>query len=480
VIPAVSPLRVLPITVPKKNGLTPDIKLGTGVTLRPYGFFKVSVVNQTASSGGATFGSNDFPQGPLLLGDTGPDGDPQFHIKARAFRAGVDFEWPDESRTLVLTGKLEVDFEGNFTDVNNRNISSNRSSEPSLRLAWVRLTAEGSAHPWFLQFGQEWSIFGSSTLMDLFETTGFGFAQGNLYERMPMVRAGIQFGSKDMKIQPEFAIALPGFGEPGLDADQRQRFGGRVGPESDQPELEARVVLQFPLFHAPGVDPAQIIVSGDHAKRTEIVPAAGLPAGPVHDAFPTGAKLSSTRNAWTVEAQVPTPWVTVSGKYYRGDDLRYYFMGQFNDIFTDLHGATPLGTGTSFSGRVIPFGLLNGAVVAATLQPIHGQGGFVQAGVPISRLLDVDPSSRHAGWTAYGTYGIDTAEDAEAAKGNGLRRTDHVSAQVRYKLNKWVTFAHEETYLRTLTATGVQKLFKGVLVDRAHAWRTEFGTIFTF
>ena len=52
--------------------------------------------------------------------------------------------------------------------------------------------------------------------MDLFETTGFGFAQGNLYERMPMFRTGIQFGKGDFKFQPEFAIALASFGESDL------------------------------------------------------------------------------------------------------------------------------------------------------------------------------------------------------------------------------------------------------------------------
>ncbi|HKP14098.1 MAG TPA: hypothetical protein VJZ91_18395, partial [Blastocatellia bacterium] len=197
VVPAVAPLRVLPITVPKKEGLIPDIKLGSGARLRPYGFFKISAAEQTASHGGRVFGSNDFPQGPLLLGDTGPDGDPQFHIKDRALRLGVDFEWPDVAKNLTLTGKLEFDFEGNFTNVNNRNISANRSSQPSLRLAWVRLDTRLGDTPVFVQFGQDWSIFGSSTLMDLFETTGFGFAQGNLYERMPMFRTGVQFGKGD-------------------------------------------------------------------------------------------------------------------------------------------------------------------------------------------------------------------------------------------------------------------------------------------
>jgi len=82
VIPAVAPLRVLPIDIPKQGGLIPDIKLGSGANMKLYGFFKASAVYDTASSGGPTFGSQDFPL-PLLLADTGPTSDPQVHIKAR-------------------------------------------------------------------------------------------------------------------------------------------------------------------------------------------------------------------------------------------------------------------------------------------------------------------------------------------------------------------------------------------------------------
>jgi hypothetical protein len=480
VVPAVAPLRVLPITIPKKEGLLPDIKLGSGARLRPYGFFKVSAVEQTASHGGRIFGSNDFPQGPLLLGDTGPDADPQFHIKNRAMRIGVDFEWPDLAKNLTLTGKLEFDFEGNFTNVNNRNISANRSSQPSLRLAWVRLDTKLGDTPFFVQFGQDWSIFGSSTLMDLFETTGFGFAQGNLYERLPMFRTGLQFGKGDFKVQPEFAIGLSSFGEPGLDADQRTRFGGRAGPESNQPELQARLVFQFPLSRAAGVAPAQIIFSADHARRAEIVDSSSLPAGPILAAFPSGVRLESARNAWTAEVQLPTPFVTVVGKYYRGGDLRYYFMGQFNDVFADLGRAVPLGTALSFAGRAIPFGTLNGRVVAARLEPVMGQGGFLQLGFPLSRIFGAEPGTRAAGWAFYLTYGVDSAFAKDAARANGLLRTDHGSAQLRYRINQWVSFVHEATYLDTRTVGGVRRLFRGVPVHVAHAWRNEFGTIFTF
>ncbi len=489
-VPAIAPLRVLPINTPKKDGLLPDIKLGSGVKLRPYGFFKASVVNQTASSGGPTFGSNDFVQGPLLLGDTGPSADGQFHIKDRALRMGVDFEWPDASPNLTLTGKLEFDFEGNFTNVNNRNISANRSSQPSLRLAWVRMDTSLADTPVFFQFGQDWSIFGSSTLMDIFETTGFGFAQGNLYERMPMFRTGVQFGKGDFKVQPEFAIALPSFGEPGLDADQRTRFGSRVGPESDRPEYQTRLVFQYPLSRAPGVVPAQFILSYDNAERAEAAQSSNIPAGPIRAAFPDGVRLTSQRNAWSAEMQLPTSWFTLIGKYYRGGDLRYYFMGQFNDVFTDLGTATSIGTAASFAGRTISFGCVGGTgptctggtIVHSNLEPVMGQGGFLQLGLPLSRIFNADPEGRagFGGWSLYFTYGVDSAFAKDARRANGLLRTDHGSVQLRYKFNKWVTFVHEETYLDTRTADGILKPFRGIPAHTAHAWRSEFGPLFTF
>jgi hypothetical protein len=483
-LPSVSPLRVLPITVPKKDNLLPDIKLFSAVRIRPYGFIKVTAVHQTASSGGL-FGADDFPF-PLLLADTGPDSDSKFHIKSRATRLGLDFEWPDVSKNMTLTGKIEFDFEGNFANVNNRNISSVRSPQPSLRLAWVRLDTRLGNVPWFMQFGQDWTIFGSSTLPDLFETTTLGIGLGNLYERVPMFRTGVQFGKKDFRFQPEFAIALPGFGEPGLNADERTRFGSRVGPESGRPEIQARVVFQFPLSRATGVVPAQIIFSYDNAERAEIVPAANLPAAStpagavIRAAFPTGVRITSQRNAWSGEVQLPTPYLTLVGKYYHGGDLRFYFGGQLNDVFTDIGRATPLGAALSQAGRAIPFGLFNGQVIAANLEPVQGQGGFLQLGLPLSKIFGARAEGRSAGWSLNLIYGMDSALAKDAVRANGLLKTSMSVVQLRYKLNRWVTFIHEETYIDTRTVGGVLKLFRGVPVHDAHAWRSEFGPIFTF
>jgi len=482
-VPAANPIRVLPITIPKREGLIPDLRLGSGAVLRPYGFIKLSAVHDTASSGGPNFGSNDFLL-PLLLADTGPTKDSQFHIKSRSSRLGVDFEWPDLSKNLTLTGKVEVDFEGDFTQVNNRNISSIRSSQLGIRLAWARLDTKLADTPFFVQFGQDWTILGSTTLPDLFEGTGLGLAMGTFYERTPQIRTGLQFGKGDFKFEPEFALVFPGFGEGGLSADQRERFGSRVGPESGQPGVQARLVFQFPLTHAAGVAPAQIVFSGGHAQRAEIVDAADLPAiAAVKAAFPTGARVTSDQNIWTAEISLPTAYLTLTSKYFRGGDMRYYFSGIFNDIFTDTSGRPVLGNGTAFSGRAIPFFQdTSGIVHAGTLQPIRGQGGFVQLGIPLSRIFGADPAGRAAGWSMYLHWGMDSAyaRDVIRTGGNGLYKTDYGTASLRYKINKYVQFVHEVSYTDSRAVSGKPKLFDGTPAHTAHSWRNEFGTIFAF
>ncbi len=125
-IAAVAPVRLLGIDTPKREGLVPDIKLGTGARLKLYGIFKTSIIHDSSSPQG-----NDFPL-PLLAADTGPNNSPEFHLRARGLRLGANFEWLDPAPKMVITGKIEFDFEGNFTRANNRNISSIRSAFDSL------------------------------------------------------------------------------------------------------------------------------------------------------------------------------------------------------------------------------------------------------------------------------------------------------------------------------------------------------------
>jgi len=553
VIPAVAPLRVLPIDVPKPGGIIPDIRLGSGASMKLYGFYKASAISETASSGGATFGSQDWPL-PLLLGDTAaatPDHNPQVHLKARAFRIGLQTEWVPKNSGFTVTGRVEGDFEGDYTDVNNRNISAVRSNQFSLRLAWMRLDHKIGDLPWFAEFGQDWTLLGSSTLPSLFENTGLGVGMGSLYQRIPQFRTGIQFHAGDLKIQPEVAMVLSAQGSSALTTDQHLRFGDAVGAQSDQPGVEGRIVFQFPLNKSwKGVAPAQLIFSGHHSRMQELIPHAKEasntvictafgspctvsiftnPAVPntgldnfqswvgssncpeasgtctLFQFFPTGVQVGNAQNIYTGEIQLPTPWVTLVAKFYRGNDMRFFFGGQLNDVYNNLGALVdPFdANGISESGRAILFGCAGAVkdpllpdttdcpgtpVQVAKLQPVGGSGGFAELSFPLSRIFHANPEGPNSGWVLHLQWGTDRANYADAQHANKLGRTDLDTASLTYRLNKWVTFVHEASYIVTFTAnkreggTIVPQLlqFGPATTRQAHNWRNEFGPIFTF
>jgi hypothetical protein len=475
------------------KGFIPDIKIGKNINIKPYGFFKASAVYDTSSPYG-----NDFPLPGFNAMPNTVDAIPEFHVKARFFRFGSNFEWLD-TPNLIVTGKVEADFEGNFSRVNNRNISAIRSNALQLRLAYGRIDWKHSDNTsFFFLAGQDWTPFGSSTLPNLFETTGLGVGFGTLYERDPQFRVGMEHNFGHFKLGPEVAIVLPAFGN--LPADlttagvvnpngegigNQLGFGERQGSDSGKPEVEARLVGQFQLDHAPGVAPAQIIVSGVHADRTVDIDAAVVPAA-FKAAFPKGAQVSSTRMAWTAEIQLPTRFFTVVAKYYNGNDLRYYFAGQIFGPFNDTTGLTGVTTAQSLDGSsTLAFGLRNGVPVIANSLPPRSQGGFVNIGIPLSRLAHADPAGRNSGWALYAHYGYDQVLARDVRReGGGREKGDMGAGTLQYKLNSWVTFVAEESLYRTratpLNATGNFPLFQGRPMREWKDFRSEFGPILTF
>lgn len=481
-VAAIAPVRLVGIDTPKREGLIPDIKLGTGARLKLYGIFKTSIIHDSSSPQG-----NDFPL-PLLASDTGPNNSPEFHIRARGLRLGANFEWLDPAPKTTITGKLEFDFEGDFPRANNRNITSIRSNQPSLRLAWVRIDRRFSENnSVFALFGQDWSPFVSSTLPNMIENTNFGgVGYGAAYTRIPQAKFGLNHrfgGSRDFRFGPEIAIVLPAFGNLPSDVANQLAFGERQGVDSQKPGIQSRAVFQWQLDKSPNVVPAQLIFSFEHAQRTAIVTAANVPVG-FRPAFPNGAEVSSNSNGYSAEFQLPTHFVTLVGKYYNGSDLRFFLAGQLLSNFNDTAGLTNTATATSIDGSsTIVFGLENGIPVVAPQRPVRAQGGFVQLGFPLSRIFDADPKGRNAGWTAYIYYGGDqaTARDVRRFGARG-GRSDLFSGNIQYKWNQWVTFAYEEGYYRTRadSRTGLLPLFRGIPSYTTHNIRSEFAAIFTF
>jgi hypothetical protein len=548
VVAAIAPIRVLPVDPPKKEGLIPDLKIGP-VRVKPYGFLKASAIYDSSQPRG-----DDFPLPGYTFGDTGPNASAEFHVKARFARIGTNFEWMDPSPKLTVTGKFEMDFEGNFTAVDNRNISSIRSSQASIRLAYGRLDyAATDTTTLFGVFGQDWTPFGSSTLPNSLETTGLGLGFGSLYERAPQMRGGFVHnfgGSRTFKWMTEVAAVLPAFGNvpsgsnlqipgtvlgnnvvnvvaptgglvvggvtipagtvigtatipqtanAGAGLVNQLGFGERQGADSARPEVEARAVLQFQLDHAPGVAPAQLIVSGVQGQRVATVlkanvPAAtvasGLPAATFRDAFPNGVQVSSDRYGIAYQAQLPTRWFTLLASYYHGADLRFFFAGQLFSFYNNTQGLTNTVTAPSIDGSAaVVFGMSNGTPTVASQRPVRTNGGFLELGLPLSRWANARPEGRNAGWTMNLHYGLDDVNASDERKLNpgGQRdKSDWAFGNLQYKLNTWVTFAFEESLYRTralpngTTGAFTGTLFRGYPSREWKDVRSEFSTMFTF
>ncbi len=532
VIAAIAPVRVFPVDPPKTGGLS-GIKVGP-LTLAPYGFIKATVVHDSSDPDG-----DDFPFPGIWLNSgnilsTGPTKDPEFHVKARATRFGMNLEWPDISKNLTLTGKIEGDFEGNFSEVDNRDVSSIRSNMPQLRLAFVRLDYHASeSTDIFFVGGQDWTLFGSGAMENILETTFNGAFWGNIYTRSPQLRVGfVQTVNKEdnVKLEGQFGIMMPSTGQIlklgtlGINGQLGQ--GEREGADSDRPEWEGRVALSFQLDKAKGVAPAQIAFAGFRARRTSIAynlsavgssaPYATLCATTNYcDTFPNGFQASSQMWGGQIVAQLPTRWFTLVGSAYKGADMRFYFGGQINSFATDVSGLTGLqgpfptldggplaaagGAVLGCSGTFTPNsdgvgGTCGGTVVVAPQRPIRGYGGFIQLGLPLSRWFNADPKGHNAGWQLSFLVGKDQVVDRDlnnpgyvgAYNGGGtaplpLLMGKAAVATLNYKVNNWCQFGFEQSVYATrgLDHAAIYNI-AGTFSNEWQDHRTEFGPIFTF
>lgn len=515
VIPAVAPLRVLQLEPAKPEGMVPDLKLGSGARVKLYGLVKASVIYDTSSPYGTDMPLPGFVAASGTTFDPGPTRSPEFHAKARFARVGANFEWPDVAGgSNVITGRFEFDFEGNFSRALNRNISTIRSNMASIRLAYGRVDHRFNENTnMFAVFGQDWTPFGSSTLPNLFETTGLGLGFGTLYERAPQFRLGVGHkigGSRNVFFQPELALVMPAYGNDPSNVADQLGYGEKQGADSGRPEVQARLVLLWQLDKAPGVAPAQLIFSGVQGNRKVMVRASDVPlcnntdavvcpdSKVFQNAFPRGAETTSDRAGWTAEVQLPTRYVTVLAKFWDGSDLRWYFVGSLDSNFTDTAGMTKVCgtdaapafcTGASNDGASsLTFGLNGaGAPVFAPQRPVRAIGGFFDLGFPLSRIFGADPAGRNAGWQINFHYAFDQAKTSDVLHlGNQRSKNDLAAATLTWKMNSLVSFILEESMYRTrianpnLADSATFPRYEGYPARQWHDIRSEFGPIFSF
>jgi len=525
VIPAVLPVRVFPVDPPKTGGLA-GIKAGP-ITPAPYGFIKATVVHDSSDPDGDDFAFPALFLNAASATNTGPTKDPEFHIKARSTRFGLNFEWPDMSKNLTVTGKIETDFEGNNTEVDNADISSFRNGQLRLRLAFVRLDWHPSENTdIFFLGGQDWTLFGSGALPNILETTGLGFFYGDIYTRSPQLRLGfIQTLNKEHNVKFEWqgGIMQPSSGQilklGSLGLPGQIGLGEREGSDSDRPEWEGRAALSFQLDPAKGVAPAQIALAGFHARRTDIALNSSAAYGTLclttnyctFNNFANGFQASSTMWGGQLAAQLPTRWFTLVASAYKGGDLRFYFGGQINSFAVDTGGLTgiqgpfptqdggPLAasapdllgcsgaftaTGPAVNG-VTP-GTCAGTAVVAPQRPIRAFGGFIQLGLPLSRWFNADPKGHNAGWQLYFDIGKDQVVHRDLNNPNfgaqlPLAMSKMGVATLYYRLNPWVQFGFEQSVYAGRGNNGeLLYTIAGVPSNEWQDHRTEFGPIFTF
>ena len=167
--------------------------------------------------------------------------------------------------------------------------------------------------------------------------------------------------------------------------------------------------------------------------------------------------------------------------------MRWFFAGQLYSFYNDTAGLTKTATVVSDDGasNVILGTDAAGQQVVAPERPVRAAGGFVQLGLPLSRIFNANPAGRNAGWSIYALYGVDQAkarDELRTTTAGGLRHESTMAiGTLNYKFNKWISFSYEQS-LYTTHANPEEKLplYRGVPSREWNDVREEAGPVFVF
>ena len=123
--------------------------------------------------------------------------------------------------------------------------------------------------------------------------------------------------------------------------------------------------------------------------------------------------------------------------------------------------------------------------MVAPERPVRAAGGFVQLGVPLSRIFNANPSGRNAGWSLYALYGVDQAKARDIAleHADGSRHESTMAVgTLNYRFDKWISFSFEQSLYTTHANPELPELplFKGYHSREWNDVREEFGPVFAF
>ena len=316
---------------------------------------------------------------------------------------------------------MEFDLEGNFSAVDNRNLSSIRSNAPSLRLAYARVDYHFDQNNTFSAlFGQDWTLFGSSTLPNILETTGLGIDFGTFTSASPDPR----------RLYPQAGFLRDHAGvlrstsrvRPGGRSSDQIGYGERQAPDSSRPNIRldssSRASWTMPrAFPPPKSSSAALRDDGPHVLAAAVptalastipelsggllqpasTPAVnrmdGMQSGSSPRAFsPSSASITAARTSSSTSPANCIPTSTTP---------RAYHTVAVSDVEATARLAQRhLRHDTPPAGRWS----------LAPQRPVRSQGGFAQLGIPLSRLFNANPAGRNAGWSIYALYGIDQAK----------------------------------------------------------------------
>jgi len=326
----------------------------------------------------------------------------------------------------------------------------------------------------FFEAGQDWSIFGSSAMMNLFETTSSALTGQHLHTLAPdALGLSAETGRlARLEILPRVCAhdAVRGQSPGNQNHLPGSRVGSVAGLYRGQPGLASQIGYgerQALTMLNRKWNPERIAIpTGQSPRRRSGFRSFGRL---LYRSTTDGALLRRSCglhfgvSQWRRSQQATVygnqfavslqpAGATFVASAYAGADMRFFFGGQTLSYYNQAAGLTDVADGFGARLQSCRLWQRNGVATVAPQLPVRGYGGFLQAGFPISRWFNADPKAEMPDGQAYFEYGIDAVNATDfyhakdiGADGGGPIKSTLKAVTVFYKMNPWVQFGFEES-----------------------------------